>query len=169
MDKKAKSPVKEQEKQKTEEGVETELKECQKLRGEYLAGWQRAKADYLNYKKDEAERNKKERHFTEMNCLLSFLSIYESLKAAAKHGKDQDIKQIIKQFENVLASYNVKKIDAMDKQFDPELHEAVEYIESDKEKGIIIEVLREGYLYQDKLLIPTKVKVSKGPKKEVKN
>ena len=36
--------------------VARELEECQKLKEEYLAGWQRERADFLNYKKEEMER-----------------------------------------------------------------------------------------------------------------
>ena len=33
-----------------------ELQKCRKERDEYLAGWQRAKADFINYKKEELRR-----------------------------------------------------------------------------------------------------------------
>ncbi len=137
------------------------LKECQKQKDEYLAGWQRAKADFLNYKKEEAEKNQRARQSAEQNCLLSFLVVYENLEKAAAQSQDQGIQQIEQQFQQILESYGLKETKALGERFDPNLHEAVEQIESNKEEGTILEVLRKGYTMNNQLLIPSQVKISK--------
>ena len=58
--------------------------------------------------------------------------------------------------------YEVKEIDALDKEFDPALHQAVMTGEKEGVKeNIVIEVMQKGYTYKDKVIRPAMVKVSK--------
>ena len=62
---------------------------------------------------------------------------------------------------NILEKYEVKEIEALDKEFDPTYHQAVMAEKVDgKESNIVIEVLRKGYIYKDKVIRPAMVKVS---------
>lgn len=160
MDEKAKSAK--LERQKTEENLKNELKDCQKLRDEYLAGWQRAKADYLNYKKDEAKRMREIAEFGQADLILSVLEVFDNLEKAGVHSKDEGILLIISQFAKLLERWGLKVIEAENKQFNPQFHEAVEHTESEKEKGLVVEVVQKGYMLNGRLLRPAKVKVSKG-------
>ncbi|MBR4830622.1 MAG: nucleotide exchange factor GrpE [Bacilli bacterium] len=62
---------------------------------------------------------------------------------------------------SILNKYEVKEIEALDKPFDPTYHQAVmtEKVEG-KESNIVVEVLRKGYMYKDKVIRPVMVKVS---------
>ena len=61
--------------------------------------------------------------------------------------------------------YSIKKIDSINKEFNPISHEALLQKESSKDKGRIIEEYEKGYLYHDKIIRHAKVVVSKGKKK----
>ncbi len=150
--------------------LKKEIQDCQKLRDEYLAGWQRAKADFVNYKREEEERSKSTRNYTEQNCILNMLAVYENLEKAKEHIPSklkenewiQGILQIENQFKGILESYGLREIEAMGEQFDPNFHEAIEEIEKDEvEPGTVVEVIQKGYLVNNQLLRPAKVKVAK--------
>jgi molecular chaperone GrpE len=159
------------EKEKSDiESLKKELKECKKLCNEYLAGWQRARADFLNYKKQELERIKELGNLTRTELILKILPILDNLERA-KSQIPEDLKnsdwvegilQIENQFRNFLQEEGVEEIKAEGEKFDPNFHEAVEEIETkDKKSGEILEVLEKGYLFRGQLLRPAKVKVVK--------
>jgi len=144
------------------------LEEAEKKRDEYFAGWQREKADFLNYKKSEFERLKgtlciaKESLFEE---LLPVLDNFELAEKAIpeKEKEDNNIKGLIlikKQLEVALKRMGLNEIEAMGKQFDANLHEAVAE-EEGHEPGMIVEVVEKGYSTNEKVLRPAKVKVGK--------
>ncbi|MFA5355178.1 MAG: nucleotide exchange factor GrpE [Candidatus Paceibacterota bacterium] len=151
------------------EELKKELQECQKERDEYLAGWQRAKADFINHKREELERMQEIIKFAEEEMILKFLSIVDDFDLAEKHLTDQEkedekikgILQIKRRIRELLKNSSVEEIKALGEKFDPSLHEAVELVESDKEPGIIIEELQKGYLMAGKVVRPSKAKVSK--------
>src|SRR3989344_9348112 len=81
-----------------------DLKACRKEKDDYLAGWQRAKADFINARKDEEKNRETFVKFAQATVLLEFLKIVDSLEMAMKHlpprqtgGGDGGIKQIYSQ------------------------------------------------------------------------
>ena len=69
---------------------------------------------------------------------------------------------IYNSLKNILEKFEVKEIEAIDKEFDPSFHQAV--MQEEKEgtnENIVIEVLQKGYTYKDKVIRPAMVKVSK--------
>lgn len=158
------------EKEEEEKELRKELEECQKKAKEYLEGWQRERADFLNYKKEEIERVSEMIKFANEEMILKILPVLDNLEKSQEHipenFKDSDyvkgINQIIKQFQEILKSLGVERIEAEGKKFDPHFHEAVEEVEVEgKEKGVIVEEILAGYTLHGKLLRPAKVKVSK--------
>ncbi|MFH1460800.1 MAG: nucleotide exchange factor GrpE, partial [Patescibacteria group bacterium] len=69
--------------------------------------------------------------------------------------------QIKSQLENIFKKYGLAEIKSVGEKFNPEFHEAVEQIESKEESGTIVEEIQKGYLLNNKVLRPSKVKVSK--------
>lgn len=146
------------------------LKECQKLKDEYLAGWQRERADFLNYKKEEMNRLQDLlNHFSE-SMILEILLILDNLERAEKNlpeklKKDDNVKgllQIEKQIKNFLKGKGLKQIKSLGEKFNPEFHEVIETIEAqDKESGIIIEEIKKGYKLHNKVVRPARVKIVK--------
>ena len=154
--------------QKDIEKLQKKIEELQKEKEEFLAGWQRAKADLQNYKKEEKERMQGLMEYIRQEFLFSFLSLIDNLERAELELKEEEKKskvvqgflQIGKQLREFLKSQGVKEIEAKGKEFNPSLHEAIATVEGEK-PGKVAEVLEKGYMIQNKLLRPAKVKVVK--------
>jgi len=170
---------KEEKKDSKIEDIRKKLTECEKLKEEYLAGWQRSRADFLNFKKEEFERIEKIREFAENELILKIIKILDDLERAKKeipeNLKDSDwlqgFFQIENQFKNFLKGEKIEEINPKGEKFNPNFHEAVEEIEKREEKegeeeekeesGKIVEVLEKGYKRGEMLLRAAKVKVAK--------
>ncbi|MDD3399867.1 MAG: nucleotide exchange factor GrpE [Candidatus Pacebacteria bacterium] len=145
-----------------------ELEECQKQKDEYLAGWQRAKADLINYKKGEMERMGQIVRYASEELMCKILPILDNLERAEEvmpeEKKDDEyfkgFLQIKSQVRDLLKSFGVEEIEALGKKFDPNFHEVVGEAEGG-ESGEIKEVLQKGYTLQEKVIRPAKVKIVK--------
>jgi len=137
------------------------LKTCEKERTEYLAGWQRAKADYINLQREHEQKIADYFKFANEGLILEILPILDSFEAAMKNGKDEGIKQLYNQLLSILKSNGLEEIKALGEKFNPELHEAVETIKSDKSEGIVVEEIQKGYKLHNKVIRPSRVKISK--------
>ncbi len=78
------------------------------------------------------------------------------------------IKAIEKELLDALEKNGVTIFESLNQKFDPELHQAVSKVNSDKEDGIIVEEMQKGFKIGHRLLRPAMVVVSMGPKKESK-
>ncbi len=153
-----------------QENMPTELEECKKLCDEYLAGWQRCKADFLNYKKEESQRIGDLIDFARAQWVLDILPIIDNWERAFEHMPEdlkesewvKGAKQIESQLKDFLKAQGIEEIKTEGEKFNPELHEAIEEAENSEAKsGTIVEVLEKGYTINGRLLRPAKVKVSK--------
>jgi len=146
------------------------LAECRKQAEEYLNGWKRAKADLINYKKEEFERAQELVRFARETFLETILPMMDNLDLTAKEmPKDlqenahvKGLLQVKTQLEDFLKSNGVEPIESLGKKFDPAAHEAAQTVEAQgAEPGTIIEELEKGYTINGRLLRPAKVKVAK--------
>jgi len=146
-----------------------ELLKYQKERDEYLDGWKRAKADLINYKKDEAKRFETIVKFSNEALIRDLINVLDSFDLAlVSLGAEEDKKNqkglylIRQQLEDILKQNGLERIIvSVGQPFDPGLQEAVATIESDKPSGTIIEEVERGYLLNRKLIRPVRVKVAK--------
>jgi len=152
------------------EELQKKIEECEKLKDEYLAGWQRARADFLNYKKEEMERIGELIKYADLGIILKILPILDNFEIAEKKisenlKNDENIKgilQIKNQIQDFLKNQGVEEIKVVGEKFDPNFQEMVEEIETkEKESGIVLEEIQKGYKIHGKLLRPTKVKIAK--------
>ena len=152
------------------EDLKGKLELCQKQRDEYLAGWQRARADFLNYKKEEIERIEKLIKYANEELILGILPILDNFEIAEKKmpkdlGNNDYLKgllQIKAQIQSFLKGQGVEEIRPLKEKFDPNLQEAVEEVEKqDLESGTVIEEVKKGYKLHGKVLRPAEVKVVK--------
>ncbi|MBI2021119.1 nucleotide exchange factor GrpE [Candidatus Giovannonibacteria bacterium] len=143
--------------------IKEELKICQKDRAEYLAGWQRAKADFINARRDEEKNRTEFAKFASEQVLKEILSVVDSLELLIKSnsGGQGGVDVVYRQFAEILKKFGVEEIESKDKEFDPMYHEAIEQIETQDEgqDGMILELMQKGYKIYDKVLRPAKVKV----------
>ena len=140
----------------------------EKERSEYLEGWQRAKADFINYKKEEGERMGRVRELAEEGVIADMIRVLDSFDlgiASMEEGSSErkGVEMIKMQFEDVLKSYGVEKIgERIGQEFDPNREECIEQVDSKEyEAGQITEQVESGYAYKGKVIKPTRVKVAK--------
>jgi len=150
--------------------ISRELEECQKLKDEYLAGWQRERADFLNYKKEELERIGEILKYADVGLVLNILPILDNFEIAEKKipedlKNDENVKGILQlknQILDFLKNQGVEEIKSIGEKFDPNLQEVVEEVKIEgKESGIIIEEIQKGYKINGKVLRPARVRVTK--------
>jgi len=137
------------------------------LSGEYLEGWKRAMADFINYKKEEAERTSNLIKLNNRSIIGEFITILDSFDLALNSVEDEKTKSgiilIKNQLYDLLRKYGLERLDGgVGKIFNPETDEVIELREDDLEEGKIIKVLTPGYKFYDKILRPARVIVSKG-------
>lgn len=145
------------------------IKELESKISELISGWQRTQADFLNFKKQSSEERLKLISSAGFDIVSQLLPVLDHFQLAAKHlpkSLENDnwaggIKQIEKQFENILFENGLERIESVGQEFDPQLHEAIEEVQSDKSSGVITEEILSGYKYAGEVLRPAKVKVSK--------
>ncbi len=127
----------------------------------------RMQADLENTRKRLERRYAEELEREKERILQAMLPLADHLEAALQHatGEDEALRQgvelTLKAFRDTLASLGVKPIEALNKPFDPNLHEAVA-VEPSAEvaPGTVVAEERTGYTYRDRLLRPTRVRVS---------
>ncbi len=151
-----------------EEEIKKQLEECCGARDEYLAGWQRSKADFLNYKKEEMARLGQIIRYATEELILKVLPVLDNFERAEAEApselkNDQYFKgllQVKAQMKELLNSFEVKEISALNQDFNPNFHEVVAEVEG-SEPGKVAEVVEKGYMMQEKVMRPAKVKIIK--------
>ncbi len=152
------------------EDLKKELNECRKLKEEYLSGWQRSRADLLNYKKEEAERLEDILKYANEDLILKILPILDNFEIAEKKlpenlKEDDNVKGLLlikNQIKEFFKNQGIEEIETLGKKFDPNHMEAVEEVEiNEKETWTVIEEIQKGYKINSRLLRPAKVKISK--------
>lgn len=139
-----------------------EIEQLKKEKNEYLAGWKRAKADLLNYKKEEAERQQKWGWVIRAEFASKILPALDSLDRAEQSMKsDKGFVQIAKQLRKAFADQGIEEIKAQGGQFNPELHEAVQEVQDGGKPGQVAQVVEKGYSIEGYILRPAKVKITK--------
>ena len=120
----------------------------------------RALADYQNLtKRVESERLEFVKYVLEQ-FLAKLMPVIDALEAAQTHLKDQGLNLAISQLKTVLTDEGVKEMDLLNQPFDPKLAECLEIVPG--KKDLIISLAQKGYLLNDKVLRPARVKVGKG-------
>ena len=154
------------------EKLNNELKESKKQAEEYLNNWKRERADFVNYKKDEARRMEDFLKFSTEGIITELIDVMDgievsrnNLPAQAGLPDGKDLKEWTEGFDSALdkidkffKKFGVEKIKTKNEKFDPELHEAVEIQDKDGEK---IEEIRPGYKMHGKVIRPARVKIIK--------
>jgi len=151
------------------ETLQKQLAEAQAKADEYLNGWQRALADYANYKK-RVEREQADVYQRAAGSLVKkYIDILDDLDLALKsRPSDGDgalwangIELIFRKLQGYLDTEGIKPMDALGQVFDPNLHEAIGMEpRDDVESGQVFEVLKEGYWMGDRVLRPALVRVA---------
>ncbi|MCX6721628.1 MAG: nucleotide exchange factor GrpE [Candidatus Staskawiczbacteria bacterium] len=153
-----------------------ESEELKKKSEEYLNGWKRERADFLNYKKSEMERIGELAKYANEELILKIIPILDNLCLASQHIKDLPAKagegviQIQKQLEDFLSKEGIASIEVVGKPFDANTMESVGTSEAkpafvkdfgEAKEGIVVEEVQGGYTMHGKIIRVAKVKINK--------
>ena len=149
------------------EELQKKLEESDKEKQEFLNGWKRAKADYLNYQKDEARRMEEIVKFGNESLVKELLVLFDSFRALERQAADKQLLEgvfaIRSQLENILQKRGLKNISvSLGEKFSSAFHESVAEVESDYPADAIVEEVESGWMLYDRVIKAAKVKVSKG-------
>ena len=143
--------------------------ELEKLKAERDALYDRLarlQAEFDNFRKRQAKENQDFRDYALNNAILCLLPIVDSFDRAllAPDGAEfrKGVELINRQFHDALTKLGVEPIDSAGKPFDPNLHQAVQMVESeDVPENHVVAELQRGYKLKDRLLRPAMVTVAK--------
>ena len=130
---------------------EINIEELKKQKDEYLEGWKKERAGFLNYKKEEMERIEELMKYANVELIMKFFPILDNLDIAEKNLSEdlkndksvQGILQIKTQILDFLKSQGVEPIKSIGEKFDANLHEAVGETETEeKDSGVIFEEIQ---------------------------
>lgn len=153
--------------------VEAELETLRAEKASYLDRLARLQAEFDNFRKRSLKEQQDFRDYALAEALKSLLPILDSLDRALKTNAASlddfrsGIELIDKQFHDALAKLGVEPIPAAGEAFDPNLHQAVQMVDTDEvEDQQVIDELQRGYRIKDRLLRPAMVRVANNPKKK---
>ena len=137
-----------------------------------LAGWQRAQADFINYKRRSEQEKEEISKFANTTLMLSLLSILDDLDRAFtsipprldKLSWVDGIRLIERKLQATIEAQGLSQIKAVGEPFDPNLHEAA--MQGKGKEGIVIEELQKGYKLHDRVIRPAMVVVGTGETEE---
>ena len=129
-------------------------------RDEYLDLARRVQADFENYKRRVDQQNVELRARAAEQLARELLPVLDAGEAASSQGM-LDAAAIYNQLLSTLEKQGLARVAESDVEFDPNIHEAVihEEGESEGEAAVVTEILRTGYLWNDRVLRPAMVKV----------
>jgi molecular chaperone GrpE (heat shock protein) len=138
---------------------------------------QRTQASFENYRKQTEKRVENILQHATKDIIIQLLPIIDNFELAIKNTGDLDkkhqfvqgIELINQQLNRLLEDNNVKTIESKNKQFNPHLHEALLKVADKTAENTIIEVLQKGYVIEEHVIRPAKVKLSAGIKKTENN
>jgi len=137
---------------------------------EYFDGWQRERADFLNYKKRIEREQGQARENISAAVMKKYLVILDDLERALRNkpvsGEGavwaEGIELIARKLQGILEAEGIQRMQAENQMFDPSLHEAILQEENPAfESGQITEVIQQGYTLGDRVIRPAQVKVAR--------
>jgi molecular chaperone GrpE len=139
----------------------------------------RTAAEFENFRKRSVSEKSNWIKYATERLILELCDVLDNFERALQQKeKEQEpkafrkgIELIYKQFNDLLQKEGVKKMEAMHREFDPNFHEALARIPAEQEENVIVAIIQNGYMMNEKVIRPTRVAVSNGeapPKKEKK-
>lgn len=131
--------------------------------------YMRLAADFDNFRRRALKERKEWERQGKEKILRDLLDVIDNFSRGLSQAKDAEaplatgMKMVLSQMEQILNSEGLERIKTLGETFDPSIHDAVARIDAkDKAEGEIIEELKCGYKYSDRLLRPASVVVAKG-------
>ena len=155
---------------KTIKKLRADLKEAKVEKAEYLTGWQKERAEFANYKKQEDDRKANFSEAMRERILTRFLTVMDSFNMAFQNKEawekvDENwrkgVEYIYAQLNTVFEEYGVKGVGEVGESFDHNIHHSIEMVGTDKKEldHKIAEVIQKGYKLGDRVIRPARVNV----------
>ncbi len=149
-----------------------QLEEEKEKAQSYLASWQRAAADYQNYKRRVEQEREELARLANAAFIMNLLPMVDDLERALQSVDSHvagltwldGIRLIHRKFQHLLEANGVTEIEADGQKFDPNVHEAVMFGEG--EEGQVIGVAQKGYMLAGRVLRPAMVVVGQRQKQD---
>lgn len=147
--------------------LKKDLETCKLEKEEYLKGWQRAKADYINLDRASVERQARAAAYSEESIFRELLDLADSFELAyAINAPDSQwargIRQTYDKLRSIMKAHEIVEIESVGKKFDPAMHEAIELVETenqDEDDSVVAEI-QKGYTLKGRILRPSRVRVA---------
>jgi molecular chaperone GrpE len=153
--------------QKRVDEAEAKAREFEAKAAENLDGWQRAVAEFQNYKKRMDRDRESDKAIMKGDLLKRVLPVLDDLERALQNRPDDNawasgIELIARKLQSILEAEGLKRIEAEGTAFDPNFHEAISYEPADgTESGHVIGVVQNGYMLGDYVVRPAMVRVAR--------
>jgi molecular chaperone GrpE len=155
---------------KTIKKLRADLKQAKKEKEEYLTGWQKERADFANYKKEEDSRKAMLKDVIKEDVISRFLSVADSFSMAFANKEAWEkvdanwrkgVEYIYAQLSSIFEEYGVKPIGEVGEKFDPNLHHSLHTISTDKKEQdhTVAQVIQKGYKLGSRVMRPARVNV----------
>jgi molecular chaperone GrpE len=150
--------------------LQSELEEIRSQAEEYLDGWQRARAEFANYKKRIQKEREESRSFITAEILSKYITVLDDFERAlsdrpsdgASDAWAEGVDMIYRKLKTILESEGVEEYSPEGEIFDPNFHEAIGFEESDDhDEGMIFQVIQPGYKIGERVIRPAIVRVAK--------
>ncbi|MDO8593488.1 MAG: nucleotide exchange factor GrpE [bacterium] len=146
--------------------IREELSACRKEKQEYMDGWQRAKADYVNALKRFETGATASEFRGKVRAVETLLPAFDAFERSKEHlgvkpPSDAGFMAITKQLESAFAALGLEEVGEIGEKFDPTYHEALgqDKVESADQDDIITAILEKGWRVGEVVIRPAKVRV----------
>ncbi len=153
------------------EKLKHHIEELKKQREEYEDAYKRKAAEFENYKKKVLADSERNRLLAAKDIVMQIIPVADNFERAMKSSEEtknfdalvEGLKITHSEIAKILASYQVQPIEAVGKEFDPYLHEAVfmEEREDVEFPQTVVEEFEKGYTMGDLVIRHSKVKVGR--------
>ncbi len=149
------------------EALEKRLEEAEAKAAEHLDGWQRAQAEFINYRNRVQRDQETMKSVMKGDIIKKFLPVLDDLDRALQNRPEEagswmdGIELIHKKLQSILESEGMTLIKAEGQLFDPNFHEAISHEPSESvESGHVIAVVQNGYMLGERVIRPAMVRVA---------
>lgn len=151
------------------EGYKRDLEQARKSAQDNSEGWQRERADFLNYKRRIEREQDSSRQMITANVIKKYLAVADDLERAIKARPTEGagaswadgIELVLRKLNLILEAEGITRIPAETEMFDPTRHEALtQEVSPDHQSGQVIEVIQQGYMLGERVIRPALVRVA---------
>ncbi|MBN3038307.1 MAG: nucleotide exchange factor GrpE [Candidatus Omnitrophica bacterium] len=151
-----------------------ELTESAEKTQQYYDKLLRTHAEFDNFKKRSLKEKEQFLKYANEGLIYELISILDNFELAFESANKmtdfkslhQGVEMILKQIHQVLEKNGVKKIECVGKVYDPIQQEAIEHVETNEyPENTVVQEVQKGYTFENRLIRPAVVKVSKKPEK----